>query len=94
MYIYIKSWIYEPIGFTFPQYVSICGCSLGSPYTSDVLAINTRAPTRFASPEISSTDCIIFEYLHLQIQLRTANSPSIFIVPKVLVLIVFTGFSM
>jgi hypothetical protein len=24
------------MGFTFPQYSSVCGCSKGSPYTSDV----------------------------------------------------------
>jgi hypothetical protein len=39
-----------PTGFTFPQYVSGCGCTSGSPYTSLVEASRKRAPLALASP--------------------------------------------
>ena len=34
---------YAPIGFTWPQYVSFCGCTSGSPYTSEVEVRSMRA---------------------------------------------------
>ena len=40
-----------PMGLTWPQYVSLWGWTSGSPYTSDVLAIKTLAPTLLANPK-------------------------------------------
>jgi hypothetical protein len=34
---------YVPIGLTLPQYVSFCGCTSGSPYTSEVEVSSMRA---------------------------------------------------
>ena len=39
-----------PIGLTLPQYVSGCGCTCGSPYTSLVDARKNLAPLALASP--------------------------------------------
>lgn len=40
------------MGLTLPQYVSFCGCSNGSPYTSLVLVSKNRAPTLLANPSM------------------------------------------
>jgi hypothetical protein len=40
------------MGFTLPQYVSRCGCSNGSPYTSEVDASSIFAFVRFARPSM------------------------------------------
>jgi hypothetical protein len=38
--------------FTFPKYVSGCGCTAGSPYISEVDARRSFAPQRFARPSM------------------------------------------
>ncbi len=45
------------MGFTFPQYDSSCGCTAGSPYTSEVEDSRIRAPTRLASPSMLIEPC-------------------------------------
>ena len=47
-----------PIGLTFPQYVSGCGCTSGSPYTSLVDEMRNRARFHFARP---SALCVPYE---------------------------------
>jgi hypothetical protein len=42
------------MGLTLPQYVSFCGCSSGSPYTSLVLVIRNLALQRCASSSMLS----------------------------------------
>ena len=45
------------MGFTLPQYDSGCGCTAGSPYTSEVEASRIGAPSRLASPSILIEPC-------------------------------------
>ncbi len=46
-----------PIGFTWPQYDSACGCTAGSPYTSDVEVRRIRTPSRLARPSMLIEPC-------------------------------------
>ena len=46
-----------PIGLTLPQYDSDCGCTAGSPYTSDVEVSRIRAPSRLARPSMLMEPC-------------------------------------
>ena len=40
-----------------PQYDSGCGCTAGSPYTSEVEASRIGAPSRLASPSMLIEPC-------------------------------------